>query len=425
MAGTMLTKAMPADTANTTTPPADTTTPEDLRAELLRAVQEARNLTDTALAAERELTDQERQHVESLLARADTLKARITRAKASAHFREITGELGQLFAADDLPSSGPATKGRGAAWGKAVVRQSSDQFGRFKGLTPSGSVLVDVPAPEPVALGRPVTSVRSLLPNEPTSGVYAFLRQTLRTNNAAPVAPGAVKPTSPSNFERVQDHARVIAHLTEPIPRQDLSDAPLLSAFVTQEMFFGLQQSLEAEILNGDGTGEHFTGLAHTVGIQTVPLGADPSTYDLIVTLRRAITRLEVNGLEGSGWVLNPSDWENVETWSTTEGALVLQGAGQTVPIDRAARRLWGIPVVSTPSCPVGVAWLADWTGSTKLYVREEARLDWSENTWDPNALGAGQGASDFQRNLVRFRAEGRFGFAVTRPSGVVRVALA
>jgi HK97 family phage major capsid protein len=226
-------------------------------------------------------------------------------------------------------------------------------------------------------------------------------------------------------FDRVQDHARVIAHLSEPIPRQDLSDAPLLQSFIQSEMFFGLEQALEAQILNGDGVGENLTGLAHTAGIQTVPLVGSGNDYDLIVTLRRAITRLDANGLEGTGWVLNPSDYEAIELLATTDGALVLQGAGQTVPIDRAARRLWGLPVVCSVSCPVGVAWLADWTGSTKLYVREDARLDWSENTFDPNALGAGVGASDFARNMIRFRAEGRFGFAVTRPSGVVRVALA
>jgi HK97 family phage major capsid protein len=192
-------------------------------------------------------------------------------------------------------------------------------------------------------------------------------------------------------------------------------------------MFFGLEQALEAEIITGSGTGEHIEGMANTAGIQTVPLitGGPSTAIDLVRTLRRALTRLEGYGLTGTGWVMNPADWEKVETLATTGGELLMASAGQQVPVDQAARRLWGIPVVSTPSCPAGVAYLADFLGSTKLYVREEANLSWSENTWDPDALGEGLGASDFARNLVRFRAEGRFGFAVTRPTGVVKVALA
>jgi hypothetical protein len=51
--------------------------------------------------------------------------------------------------------------------------------------------------------------------------------------------------------------------------------------------------------------------------------------------------------------------------------------------------------------------------------------IDWSETTDDPNALGAGVGASDFTRNVVRFRAEGRWCIAVTRPLAFVSIALA
>lgn len=80
--------------------------------------------------------------------------------------------------------------------------------------------------------------------------------------------------------------------------------------------------------------------------------------------------------------------------------------------------------VLCTSATP-GIGWLADFAGSTTLKVREEAAVDWSENTYDPNALGDGDGASDFERNMIRFRCEGRFGFAVTRPAGVVKVSLA
>lgn len=80
--------------------------------------------------------------------------------------------------------------------------------------------------------------------------------------------------------------------------------------------------------------------------------------------------------------------------------------------------------MVLSTSVTAGTGWLADSTGSTTLRVREDAQIYWSENTFAPNALGEGDGASDFERNMIRFRCEGRFGFAVARPAGAVKVNL-
>jgi hypothetical protein len=59
-----------------------------------------------------------------------------------------------------------------------------------------------------------------------------------------------------------------------------------------------------------------------------------------------------------------------------------------------------------------------------KLQVRQDGVLDWSENVYDPNALGSGSGASDFERNMLRFRFEGRFGLEILRPSAIVEIDL-
>jgi HK97 family phage major capsid protein len=85
--------------------------------------------------------------------------------------------------------------------------------------------------------------------------------------------------------------------------------------------------------------------------------------------------------------------------------------------VDRAARKLWGLPVAVSSALSDGTGYLADFTGSTRLWQREAVIVDWSEAVYDTVAT-----ATDFQRNLVRFRAEGRFGFAVTRPLGVVEM---
>jgi len=60
---------------------------------------------------------------------------------------------------------------------------------------------------------------------------------------------------------------------------------------------------------------------------------------------------------------------------------------------------------------PVGQALLGDWQFANFLEM-EGVRVEWSEAVYD-----SGAGASDFERNLVRFRCEGRFGFYVGRPA--------
>lgn len=72
----------------------------------------------------------------------------------------------------------------------------------------------------------------------------------------------------------------------------------------------------------------------------------------------------------------------------------------------------------------VTAAYLVDFAGSTELHLRQDATVDWSEALYDPDALGVGVGASDWARNLIRWRAALRAGFVVKRPAGVVRIDL-
>ena len=67
-----------------------------------------------------------------------------------------------------------------------------------KALAPSGAAVVGQEfKPDPVALGQPALSLLDVIPvTAHATTEFAYLRQTVRTNNAAVVAEGAVKPTS-------------------------------------------------------------------------------------------------------------------------------------------------------------------------------------------------------------------------------------
>lgn len=87
---------------------------------------------------------------------------------------------------------------------------------------------------------------------------------------------------------------------------------------------------------------------------------------DLLTTTRQAVTKLELLGLNGSGWGFSPLDWERIELAANATGYQLTQ-ASQAVPVERASRCLWSVPVVLCTSVTAGVGWLADFNGSTTL----------------------------------------------------------
>ncbi|WP_299166988.1 phage major capsid protein [uncultured Arthrobacter sp.] len=235
------------------------------------------------------------------------------------------------------------------------------------------------------------------------SNTFSYLRQIVRTNNAAPVADNALKPTSIYTVSEIEDRYRVIAHLSEAIPQRYFHDDRSLGEFLASEMALGLEWEVEAQALSGDGTGENLTGILSTSGIQIQAYAAD-----LLTTTRQALTKLQVRGMTPTAWAVNPADAEKFDLLreGTGDGAFLLGGPGSG-----AASSLWTIPRVPSNAVPVGTAVLADWT-QARLQVRQDATLHVDTS------------GELFKQNQAIFRVEGRFGLAVKRPSAFVSVDL-
>ena len=83
--------------------------------------------------------------------------------------------------------------------------------------------------------------VRSLIPVVTAdSDKVWFLRQSVATQNAAPVAAGALKPTSLYTVERIEEPVVTIAHLTEPPDRALLMDFDQLVTFLDTQLRLGV-----------------------------------------------------------------------------------------------------------------------------------------------------------------------------------------
>jgi len=389
--------------------------PAQERADALAAGEK---IINEAKVANRDLTESEVTEIKGHLATVDRIDAKeqrshetgalldqITRVSGETYFRDGTT---QPAPAQTMPLYGDALK---SAASPVVSAMRGGATSGTKALAPSGTTLTDIPLTGPYAMPGPAPSLFAVLTAEPDESTFSYLRQTTRTNNAAPVASGALKPTSVYGLTPVEDRLRVIAHVSEPIDRFWLDDSASLRQFVTSELLAGLADAVEGQILSGDGLGENLTGLLNTSGIQVQAFTADP-----VHTARAALTKAQTVGPVGTGemyFVLNPADWEAVETYSASTGEFLLQSGQRQIPVSLADRLLWGQRVVLSNRMTAGTGLLVQRDAVTLKRDRAGIRVDWSEAVGD-----------DFSKNVLRARCEGRFGLAVTAPLGVVKLTL-
>lgn len=230
---------------------------------------------------------------------------------------------------------------------------------------------------------------------QPNNGV-SYLRQTVRTNNAEFVADNATKPTSVFTLVEVEDRLRVLAHLSEAIPRRYFDDAPSLQRFLVDEMRNGLIHRLNDATVNGDDTAgtDEFDGLIQHAG-SAVAFDTDVPT----TTAGALMGQLDA-GETPTHWVFRGSDWNTLSLTKEQTSGQYLFGT----PADGPGRQLHGLPVVLEPQMPAGFALLVD--RNMAEYVGERSiRVDWD-------------GSGDlFDANQVKARVEWRVVLAVYRPS--------
>jgi hypothetical protein len=373
-------------------------------AKRLIAKADGRALTDAEIADLGRKTDE-----------AVALKAQIAAvAKSEKGLNDLLEFLKDDRQGDDDPyvSGYSATTGYLALSGKAgaeagtkMAHQIKVQRGE-KAITTTGQITTSIPliSASPIEEGRVPVSILDVLPVtvHAENPVWKYLRQTNLINNAAIVAPGEVKPTSQIGVETVDGSLQVFAHLSDDVDRFVLLDSPSLASFISGQLLWGIREKLQAEVLDGDGTSGHLLGLANTPGVQHQAPGLDP-----IVTLRASVTKLEALGFSASAFLLNDEDWAEIESARTTSGSFDLGPA-----VDRAARKVWGVQVITTPAIARGTAFALD-TSSVGIDADAGVRVDWDASSGER-----------FERNLLRARVEGRFGLSVYRPAGVVVIDL-
>lgn len=265
-------------------------------------------------------------------------------------------------------------------------------------------------------LGRYQLTLRDLIAVRTTgSDTVEFVRQLTQVTQAATVPEANVtayagstgevsgqKPEAAMTFERVSEIVKTIA-VWIPATKRALADAGQLRGIIDQELRADLAEETENQILNGDGTGENFTGINNTANVLVQAFDTD-----IVVTARKAITNLLINGKQmPSAWLFNPQDWESYDLIQDNDGRYYWGG-----PMAQGPRTLWGVPVAQSFFQTQGTGWLANWMKAI-IWDREAATITVSDSHSD-----------FFIRNMVAVLAELRAAFGVIRPSAFVQVDL-
>lgn len=259
---------------------------------------------------------------------------------------------------------------------------------------------------EIVGLPRQTMRVRSLLtPGRTDGNAIEYAYQTTRTNSAAVVAEGAEKPESNLVWDVASANVRTIAHWI-PISRQAMDDIPQLESLVDGELRYGLDDVEDAELLLGDGTGQHLNGLYTQATAYSAPITITGATR--IDQLRLAILQVELADYSPDGIVLHPSAWAGIElTKDSAGGYLFANPQGIAGPV------LWGRSVVPTRRIGAGNFL----TGAFKLAGQIFDRMDTEVRISD-------QDRDNFIKNMLTVRAEKRLALVVRRPGALVKGAL-
>jgi len=388
-------------------------TTTELRTQHRNLLLQVKGLFDKADSEGRVLSTLEEATAANLMAQADGLKAQFSKAAGDDELRKQILALG---AGEPLGGyrSNPSGGARGGAWGAEFFKQYRPQYGQKDLISPSGSVAVPVMTQELPPLTEKLETVMQAVPSETigTDG-FSYLQETVRTHNADVVPVGEKKPVSIYTVQRIDDRVRTIAHISERIPRQYLSDMSLLQKYLDGMLRQGCALSLEYQVLQGSGIGENMAGMLSVSGRQFMPFSTT-----VLRTLREALTLLELVNIPGGIFCFHPLDWQELDLAQDLVNSFALATPSQALPVDRAARQVWGQRVAVSTQMPQATALLFD-PASVHMWQRETTRIDWSENTWNPDTQ-----KNDFEANLTTWRGEQRAGFGALRPAGIVEIAL-
>ena len=302
------------------------------------------------------------EHAEARITELDQEYRQSLSEYATAHPEALEAEGGAMGGIRSMIGGARASYKQPIRWGQEFMTARTGMRASFfdSGSVPVTSIL----SPTPIIEGREARFMFELIPSsEAAGGAFSYLRQTVRTSNAAVVATGALKPESIFTLERVDDRTAVIAHVTEPVDRFLVEDTAVFTQFLNGELVYGLSRALD----------EHCKDEILAV--------AAPSGTANLAGVRDAITDLQELDLPPTGIVMSPASWASIE------GEIESSFSANPLlsPLDATRRSLYGVPVQLSTAFHTAIL-IGDFRGSAHLYRTGGARIDVHDST--PRTVG-------------------------------------
>jgi HK97 family phage major capsid protein len=378
----------------------------EIKGEFNKSLDKVKEIAEKALAeAEKgtpltakakELADEALSGMNEVKSRLDELDQKLARSGGgdddlrTAGERFVEDEQFKTFAAQTRP------RGRVLVDVKDITSLTTDAAGSAGALIQADRRGLQVELPQ-----RRLTVRSLLLPGNTASNSIEYEQEKLFTNNAAPVAEGALKPQSELQFEDKVATVRTIAHWMR-TSVQILADAPALRSIIDQRLRYGLASVEEAQLLNGSGTGQNILGLVTAATAYAAP-GSLTATSQIdiirLMILQAALAEYPPNGI-----VMNPIDMAAIEMAKDGDGRYLIGNPQGTIN-----KTLWGLPVVETQAMGVDKALVGAFNLAAQIFDRQDATVDVSTEDQD-----------NFVKNKVTIRAEERLALAIYRPQAIV-----
>lgn len=253
---------------------------------------------------------------------------------------------------------------------------------------------------------RALTVMPTVMQGAVSSNIVYYSRELAWTNNAAPQAgEGVAKAESSLTFEEVSTPIQTVAHFLK-VSKQAIDDSSFLATYIDRRLRHGVMNATENQIVNGDGTGQNFSGwLATGNSTVTNPAG----TTDIFGLTNKMKMEVIAADFMPDYFYFNPTDWGNLETTrrGTGDGAFIGASGAVAYVNNGLTPLLWGLPVVVSNNIPAGTVICKSFDAD--MYAdRQSTVIEMSESD-----------GSNFQQNLITVRAENRGASLNFRPTAI------
>lgn len=244
------------------------------------------------------------------------------------------------------------------------------------------------------------------------SNAIEYVRETEFTNNAAPVAEGALKPESAIAWEKDTASVRTIAHWI-PASKQILEDDAQLLSYLEARLVYGLGQVEEEQLLVGDGTGENLKGLytAATAKVSStwnIDSNAGAGQYMLDVIARAALqVKLDTN-YGCNGFYINPMDAFILRTMKDANNNYCFAS-----PANGGMPMPWGLRMIESAHVPQGNVLIGAFNMASQVFDRTGIEVAISDQDRD-----------NFVRNMLTIRVEERLALVTYRPKAIIKTSI-